>query len=89
MVALRLTIKGKVQGIGFRWFAKQVAQSQAIEGTVKNLPNGDVEIFCQGSIYNLSLFTDAMRKGPKDAEVNSLDIKKTEDQGFTGFKIIN
>jgi acylphosphatase len=88
MVGLRLTIKGRVQGVGFRWFAKKVADNLGLPGTVSNLDSGDVIIFTQGDFYRLSLFSEAMRKGPTGAEVQSLDIKKTEEKDLDGFRVL-
>jgi acylphosphatase len=88
MVGLRLTIKGRVQGVGFRWFAKKVADNLGLPGTVSNLESGDVEICTQGDFYRLSLFSEAMRKGPTGAEVQSLDIKKTEEKDLDGFRVL-
>ena len=87
MVGLRITITGNVHGVGFRWFAKQVADNLGLSGWVKNYEDGSVLAYVEGDFYKLGLFSDAMGKGPIDAKVDSINIKKTEEEGLNGFEI--
>lgn len=48
MLALQLTVSGRVQGVGFRWWAQGVARQLGLAGRVRNLPDGRVEILVQG-----------------------------------------
>ncbi|MCX8060666.1 MAG: acylphosphatase, partial [Aquificaceae bacterium] len=49
MIALRVFVGGVVQGVGYRAFAKRTAESYGLSGWVRNLPDGRVELFVQGS----------------------------------------
>lgn len=48
MLALHLIVTGRVQGVGFRWWAQNTARALGLAGQVSNLPDGDVDIFAQG-----------------------------------------
>ena len=48
MLALQLTVGGRVQGVGFRWWAQGVARQLGLAGRVHNLPDGRVELLAQG-----------------------------------------
>lgn len=47
-MAKRILYRGRVQGVGFRYSVRQIAQSYEVAGTVANLPDGRVEVFLQG-----------------------------------------
>ncbi len=48
MLAVQITVTGRVQGVGFRWWAQNTARALGLAGEVRNLPDGDVEISAQG-----------------------------------------
>ena len=82
-------VKGIVQGVFFRYHTKEAAQKLKIAGTVKNLYNGDVEVYCQGQPEAIHQFEDFLKEGPPAATVNEL-IKGEADsaQTFNSFDII-
>jgi acylphosphatase len=45
---MRILVKGRVQGVGFRWTTSKLARQLGLQGLVRNLRNGQVEIFCEG-----------------------------------------
>jgi acylphosphatase len=72
-VALRLRLRGRVQGVGFRYFARGVARELGLTGRVRNLPNGEVEIEVAGERGKVEDFKAWMRQGPPGAAVAALD----------------
>jgi acylphosphatase len=68
----QIRVVGHVQGVGFRYFTKQQANHYGIVGSVRNLPNGDVEIDAAGPIEDLRLFVEGLQKGPSGARVQEI-----------------
>lgn len=71
-VCVKLTIKGRVQGVGFRWFAQKEARRLGVNGYVKNLLGGDVEIEAEGEQKSIDEFIHQMRKGPAFSHVTDV-----------------
>ena len=70
---VHLTITGRVQGVGFRWFCQGSARGLGITGYVKNIRDGSVEIEAQGDEEAVDLFIGSVSKGPRNAEVNAVE----------------
>ena len=87
MEALRLTVRGRVQGVGFRYFVCRQAEKYGIAGWVRNLPNGDVEAHAEGESEALNRFVAALRRGPSMAFVADLQEERVPSGGFGGFSI--
>jgi len=88
-IAYKFIVKGRVQGVGFRWFVLNLAQELNVFGTVKNVFNGDVEIFAQSDINTLNKFKVKVKQGPTLSRVDS--VTETEDEfnnQLTEFKVI-
>ena len=82
----RVRVYGVVQGVGFRYFTRQLAESFGIEGYVRNVPDGSVEIVAEGDKQVLKAFLDEVRIGPRFGSVSRMDVEWLEAQGkFTGF----
>ncbi len=85
---VKLTIKGRVQGVGFRFFTKYTAFKLGLKGHVKNLYNGDVEIVAEGTEEKLKNLVEACQKGTFLSRVEDIDIKYEKATGeFTTFSI--
>lgn len=83
---VHITIKGRVQGVWFRGWTVQQAQSIGIQGWVRNRVDGSVEaVFC-GSNNNVNEMIKRCRKGPPLARVDSIDVAEADHQGFDGFE---
>ncbi len=67
-------VYGRVQGVGYRYFVKEKAQSLDISGYVKNLEDGTVEVLAQGREENLQKLIEELKKGPYLAKVEKIDI---------------
>jgi acylphosphatase len=72
-VARRYVISGRVQGVGFRVFAEASASREGVEGWVRNLPDGRVEVAAQGEAESVNRFERAIRHGPPGARVERVD----------------
>ncbi len=66
-------VRGRVQGVGFRWWARGVAERLGLGGTVRNLADGSVEVRATGAAGAMDRFEDMLRKGPAFARVDRLD----------------
>lgn len=78
---LFVIITGKVQGVGFRNFTQLNARQLGINGYAKNLPNGTVEVVAEGDKARLDALVALLKKGPRYARVDSLEI---DERPFTG-----
>jgi acylphosphatase len=83
-----ITIKGRVQGVGYRAWAKFVADQQGVTGTVKNEPNGDVTIAAEGDDLSLEMFLDECRTGSDYCTVTSVETNEGELKNYRNFVII-
>lgn len=81
-----LTMYGRVQGVGLRYFVKQKADQLRVTGFVRNLANGNVYMEAEGEETSLQLFIHYCRQGPSHARVDKTDIQYCPVQGFEGFE---
>lgn len=88
MKTIRLTIKGKVQGVFYRATAKDVADLLGIKGWVKNLPDNNVEIRATASEELLQKLLEWCRKGPPGAKVEEVIVEELAFEEHKGFRII-
>jgi len=87
-VARRYVVSGRVQGVGFRYFAQATASRVGLHGWVRNLPDGRVEAAAEGDADAVERFEQALRHGPPGARVDQLEIEHTVPGGRdTGFAV--
>ena len=83
-----ITIKGKVQGVGFRQFVKDKARDFEIMGWVKNMPDGSVLIKAAGDEKDMEPFIDHLKRGPSMSRVDNLSKEKFDSENdFREFRI--
>lgn len=70
---LHLIVKGRVQGVGFRWHVEEAAQQLELAGWVKNRRDGSVEVCASGSREALAALESAVRKGPPGAHISAVE----------------
>lgn len=79
---------GRVQGVGFRWFAKRAADELGLRGWVRNCHDGTVEALATGAEHDLTLFARRLRQGPGYAVVREVEEADIElDRSREGFDI--
>jgi acylphosphatase len=83
-VARRFLIRGRVQGVGFRYFAEAVAAREGLHGWVRNLPDGGVEARAEGDAEAVERFERAIRHGPPAARVDDVDVDDEVPTGREG-----
>ncbi|WKA31308.1 acylphosphatase [Bradyrhizobium roseum] len=83
-----VTVNGRVQGVGYRYFVEREAQSRDIEGWVRNRRDGSVEAVFAGPVEAVTAVIAACRRGPSPARVEALrdepanpDMLKLRDAG--------
>ena len=72
MDCIHLEIRGRVQGVGFRWFVRETARALNLSGWVSNKANGNVELAAAGDATALKKFAAAVGKGPSGALVEEV-----------------
>lgn len=70
---LRLVVRGRVQGVGFRWFVRERARAAGLAGWVRNNADGSVELEASGPAAALAKLRDAVATGPAGARVDDVD----------------
>jgi len=79
---------GRVQGVGFRYFAKNMAEGLRLTGWVRNLPDGTVEVMATGPLPALEQFMQCLKTGPLGSRVEKVDFQWLgEPRKFEDFEI--
>ncbi len=87
--AVRLYIRGVVQGIFFRQFIKDSAERNDVKGFVRNLEDGRVEVFIEGNLENVDKMIELCQKGPKHSKIDNIETKEEKVQDFKEFKVLH
>lgn len=86
--ARRYIVRGRVQGVGFRWFVEREAHLLGIAGWVRNNHDGSVEVLAQGTRDQLSGLHLRLREGPRAARVDSVEVSDENPvAGLSSFRI--
>ena len=84
---LKAVIRGEVQGVGFRWAVQRQAGELGLTGYAQNLPDGSVRVEAEGDSDRLDLLESFLHRGPRWAEVASLDSQRVPATGeFASFE---
>jgi acylphosphatase len=85
--ARRYVVRGRVQGVGFRWFVQREAQTLGISGWVRNNIDGNVEVIAVGSEQQLAVLAAKLKSGPRAARVDAVDESPASAENISGFRI--
>jgi acylphosphatase len=85
---LEAKVYGQVQGVGFRYFARQTARHLSLRGYVRNREDRSVEVVAEGERRSLDRFLAQLRQGPSAASVERVDVKWLPSRhAFRGFEV--
>jgi acylphosphatase len=85
--ARRWYISGRVQGVGYRYFARNAANTLGLTGYARNLDDGRVEVYAAGTQEALSDFSARLREGPRYSEVRSVEQQEAAVERRASFEI--
>jgi len=80
-------IEGRVQGVGYRYFAQKAAKEVGVTGWVRNLDDGGVEAHAVGTKAQLEDFESRLRVGPRASDVRSVEVREVAVFEASGFYI--
>jgi len=84
----RFLVRGRVQGVGFRWFVEREAHTLGIAGWVRNNPDSSVEVLAMGTTQQLAGLRTQLRQGPRAARVDNVEEFDAQAvPGLTKFRI--
>ena len=87
MTARRAVVKGRVQGVGFRWFAERAARELGVRGWVRNLSDGTVETVAEGEDAAVAAYLSRLERGPQGSRVDAVVVEESGESGFARFEI--
>lgn len=88
MKHLDIKIYGQVQGVSFRYYAKEQALTLGLVGFVRNKEDESLYIEAEGREDVLEKFVDWCRKGPALARVEKVEVEEGEVSGYKGFRVL-
>jgi acylphosphatase len=84
-VRMTARVRGRVQGVGFRWFARRVALDLGLRGHALNLPDGTVEVVAEGPRETCEQMIDTLRGRGSPGWVQQVTVEWSEATGVLGF----
>ena len=75
---LHVAVRGRVQGVGFRWFVRERARALSLTGWVRNCADGSVEVLAIGDESALEALQSLLRAGPPGARVSQVEDQRDE-----------
>jgi acylphosphatase len=89
-MVLHFLVKGRVQGVGFRWFVHREASELELCGWVRNTEDGDVEVVASGTAEDLSELRASLKRGPRGSRVDHVlehHLDEGEGKDLEAFRI--
>ena len=87
--SLRLYVEGTVQGVFYRNFVKENAEKYGVNGFVRNLEDGRIEVFLEGDGETVNKMIEICQQGPKHSQVKKITMKTEPFQGLKNFKVLH
>lgn len=86
-IAKHAVVRGIVQGVAFRWYAKERARELGLAGWIRNLPDGRVEASFEGPKEAVDSFVDWLQHGPPAARVDGVELDEEAPTGAARFEV--
>jgi acylphosphatase len=87
-IARKWWVRGRVQGVGYRWFAQKSALSLGLTGYTRNLDDGRVEVYAVGLPDKLDEYAGMLHRGPRWADVHGVTQEEAAVQKHGSFEIV-
>ena len=87
--AVQVVVRGRVQGVGFRYSALWQAKANGLVGWVRNRDDGSVECWLEGPAAKVAAMLDWLAIGPGYARVTRVEVRDTQPAGFTRFDVVS
>jgi acylphosphatase len=87
LIARRYVVRGRVQGVGYRYFAQAKAEETGVQGWVRNCDDGSVEAYAMGEPGQVNAFAGYLHQGPRFGEVRSVQESEAPLLQSRGFSI--
>ncbi|WP_413111463.1 acylphosphatase [Thaumasiovibrio sp. DFM-14] len=84
---MKFLVKGRVQGVGFRYHTAHQANKHNITGYARNLPSGDVEVLACGDEQDVRALGKWLQAGPQTSRVDSVTSEMLQRQHLAGFSM--
>ena len=85
--AKRWIVRGRVQGVGYRYFAQRAAVELGLTGYARNLDDGRVEVYAVGPVDKLSKLAGMLHRGPQWSDVRGVEEQEAAIQEYGTFRI--
>jgi len=86
-ICRHVLVSGRVQGVGFRWYARETAERLGLGGWVKNLTDGRVELWLEGRDQAVEAMLVWLERGPPAAHVKNLEVVERASEGLRTFSV--
>ena len=86
-VAVHVVVSGRVQGVWYRQSAAEQARARRVAGWARNLADGRVELWAEGSRPDVDAFLSWCRTGPRNARVSGIEVDDAQPAGATAFEV--
>jgi acylphosphatase len=87
LIRRRVVVRGHVQGVGFRYSLRRLAQAREVAGWVGNQADGSVEAVLEGAEDEVDALVEWCRDGPRGAVVREVSVEDEEPEGVEGFSV--
>jgi acylphosphatase len=86
-IARRFVVRGRVQGVGFRYFVERAAQQLRLHGYVRNRADGSVEVYASGAAERVNDLKARLWSGPSMSRVENVEEYESEPGQRKGFRV--